>query len=109
MDKLSFSRDLIDWYWKHGWRRTEEYAIPTSGWLKDLYDLEVHIAAIQGARADSRPTMAIWGPSQTGKSTLMSAFIDAQARYVKTEGEDGQGSALHWPGGSPAFFMSPEL
>ena len=108
MDRIVFLRDLIEWYWQHGSRREDDYAIPTSSWLRKLYDAERQLTAIGEARARPRPAMAIWGPSQTGKSTLVAADIDARARYERIEGVDGTGSALHWPGGAPMFFMAPE-
>jgi hypothetical protein len=108
MEKLAFTRDLISWFWASGCKRVEDYAIPTSSWLKRLYEAEQQLAAIDDALAHPRPAMAIWGPSQTGKSTLVSAYIDANATYEKKEGVDGSGSALHWEGGSPMFFMAPE-
>ena len=101
MDRIAFLRELIEWYWQHGSRRDGDYAIPTSSWLRKLYDAERQLTAISEASARPRPAMAIWGPSQTGKSTLVAAEIDARARYERTEGVDGTGSALHWPGGAP--------
>ncbi len=109
MEKLAFTRELIDWYWEHGSKRTDDYAIPTSGWLKRLYDIDKQRAAITEARTNHRPAMGVWGPSQTGKSTLVSAYIDGSARYEKKEDTDGEGSGLHWPGGARAFFMSPDI
>lgn len=108
MDRTTFCRDLTEWYWRHGRQRPDDYAIPTGGWLRKLYEVHQQAIAIGEARAQCRPAMAIWGPSQTGKSTLVAADIDAQARYERREGIDGTGSALHWPGGSPMFFMAPE-
>ncbi|MGA2016259.1 MAG: hypothetical protein ABSH26_04840 [Opitutaceae bacterium] len=108
MDRITLCRDLIEWYWRHGSRREDDYAIPTSSWLKKLYEAEKQLTAIADARAKPRPAMAIWGPSQTGKSTLVAFDIDAQALYPRTEGVDGTGSGLHWPGGAPMFFMAPE-
>lgn len=108
MDRNAFCRELIEWYWRHGCRRADDYAIATGTWLRRLYEAEEQLAAIAAARARPRPAMAIWGPSQTGKSTLVAADIDAGARYERVEGVDGTGSALHWPGGAPMFFMTPE-
>lgn len=109
MEKIAFTRELIEWYWQLGSKRAEDYTIPTSGWLKKLYDTQKHLAAIAEARANDRPAMGVWGPSQTGKSTLVSAYIDGGARYDKNEESDGEGSGLHWPGGARAFFMSPDV
>jgi hypothetical protein len=109
MERIAFTKELIEWYWQHGCKRADDYAIPTSTWLRKLYEVEKQLDAVGEARAHARPAMAIWGPSQTGKSTLVSAFIDVHAAYERKEGVDGTGSALHWPGGSPMFFMAPEL
>jgi hypothetical protein len=109
MEKTAFTRELIEWYWRHGCRRADDYAIPTGTWLKKLYDVDQQLGAINEALKQPRPAVAIWGPSQTGKSTLVSAYIDVNAAYERKEGVDGIGSALHWPGGSPMFFMAPEL
>jgi hypothetical protein len=109
MEKIAFTRELIEWYWQLGSKRAEDFAIPTSGWLKKLYDTDKQLAAIAGARDNHRPAMGVWGPSQTGKSTLVSAYIDGAARYEKSEETDGEGSGLHWPGGAHAFFMSPDI
>jgi hypothetical protein len=108
MDRIAFLRELIEWYWQHGSLRDGDYAIPTSSWLRKLYDAERQLTAISEANARPRPAMAIWGPSQTGKSTLVASAIDAHVRYERIEGVDGTGSALHWPGGAPMFFMAPE-
>ena len=109
MEKTAFTRELIEWYWQHGCKRADDYVIPTSTWLKKLYEVDKQLGAIDEALKQPRPAMAIWGPSQTGKSTLVSAYIDVNAAYERKEGVDGMGSALHWPGGSPMFFMAPEL
>ena len=109
MEKIAFTRELIEWYWQLGSKRTEDYIISTNGWLKKLYDTQRQLEAISEARANHRPAMGVWGPSQTGKSTLVSAYIDGGARYDKSEDSDGEGSGLHWPGGSRAFFMSPDI
>lgn len=109
MEKTAFTRELIDWYWEHGHKRSDDYAIPTSGWLKKLYEIDKQRNAIADARTNSRPAMGVWGPSQTGKSTLVSAYIDGNARYERNEQIDGEGSGLHWPGGARAFFMSPDI
>ena len=91
---------LIDWYWSQGFRREGQFALPLGTWLDRAY------AARDGFRSDADPagnlrgTVAVWGPSQSGKSTLISKYIDhaADAR--------GAGSALHWPqGGRPARFV----
>ncbi len=104
-----FSNQLTDWYWKYGCKRKDDYTLSTSSWTKSLYDVSKQVKVIIDSTGNSRPAMAIWGPSQTGKSTLVSAYIDANAKFEKTPGVDGVGSGLHWQGGTPAFFMAPDV
>jgi hypothetical protein len=106
---LEYTEKLIDWFWENGVKREKEYAVSTSDWTKNLYDTRKELTLVQEAARKERPAFAIWGPSQTGKSTLVSAFIDEKATFVRKEGEDGKGSALHWEGGEPAFFMAPTV
>jgi hypothetical protein len=47
----------------------------------------------------AKPTMAIWGPSQTGKSTLLADYIDGDSDKF------GNGSALQWHDDDPVRFV----
>jgi hypothetical protein len=108
---LKFSHDLMEWFWNHGVERSSKYpayAIPTDDWLKKLYDTRKDLETINQAAKRTRPACAIWGPSQTGKSTLVAAYLDEKAEIVGVPGKDGVGGALHWPGGDPALFMFPK-
>ena len=67
--------------------------------IYQAYDLATCIAA---SEADLRPCMALWGPSQSGKSTLISSYVDAGADKL------GNGSSLHWPEGLPARFVAQD-
>lgn len=99
---------LIRWYWTRGHERRGAYTIALSDWLAPLYHLHNSAVAIESSLAQPRPAMAIWGPSQTGKSTSVSAYMDAGARYTgESAEEDGKGSGLHWEGGPGFFFMAP--
>ncbi len=57
------------------------------------------------AEVSTRATLALWGPSQSGKSTLLSSYVDGTVNK-----ETGRGGALDW--GLPAMFSrtteSPE-
>ncbi len=109
---LEFSHRLVDWFWDLGVHRQAKYpnyAISTSEWLKTVYEVGKELGTIEEAAKVTRPSCAIWGPSQTGKSTLLSAYLDQKAVIKGVPGEDGVGSALHWPGGDPALFMDPKV
>jgi hypothetical protein len=107
---LELSSSLAEWFWAYGVQRQSKYpayAISTSEWLKIAYEITKELTTVTEAARATRPCCAIWGPSQTGKSTLVSAYLDEKAEVKGVLGEDGVGSALHWPGGEPALFMDP--
>lgn len=103
------AEQLEDWYWKFGYTRNGRFQLPSGGWLRELRDVRSGTESILPALEQRRPASAIWGPSQTGKSTSVAAYIDKNAEYTGDETEDGTKSALHWPGGVPAFFIHPSL
>ena len=89
---------VIDWYWQHGSKRKGAYALGRGGWLDSVNRIIAKNKAIKSSLEEyAKPTMALWGPSQTGKSTLLAEFIDHGVD------EAGTGSALSWDG-SPARF-----
>jgi hypothetical protein len=92
----SLADGLVAWFWKH---RHDHFTAGRDGldWVLPLYDIRSRLEAIEGRGHGQFPAFAIWGPSQTGKSTLLSGIIDANANDV------GVGSALHW-GGVPIRF-----
>ena len=97
LDK-NIKNTLIDWYWNHGIKRKGAYALSRGGWLDRILRIASEMQSVETARTTySKPTIALWGPSQSGKSTLLAQFIDAGAS------EDGQGSALSWDN-TPARF-----
>jgi hypothetical protein len=106
--KLEFSNGLMKWYWEQGSRRVDKYSLPLSGWVNDLYEARDGMVAVAESSRDTRPAFAVWGPSQTGKSMLVSAFFDRLSIKKRVEGEDGRNSALYWPGGLPCYFMMPD-
>ncbi len=115
------ARQLVDWYWSDGCRRHErpagaadwegnyeQFILPTGTWLSQLYEVRNGLQAVREAASAPRPAVALWGMSQTGKSTSVSALIDIQVKVSETEPlRDGEGGGLHWPGGLPFFFVAP--
>ena len=80
---------LTDWYWQYGVKRTDaKYRIPLDVWLEPVSKLERRMDTIRRNR-DARPCVVLWGPSQTGKSTLLSRYLD----YGRSDGSD---SPLTW-------------
>jgi len=92
----------LDWYWQHGVRRLKDYpdyALARGTWLDDFYK----IAKVRQVSADDRKTLAIWGPSQAGKSTLLASYLDAEIK----EGSKGKYSTLlTWNESEPVTFLS---
>ncbi len=108
------AEDLKSWYWAFGRLRDNPYMLPVD-WLNTLYDTSADIASLTGLDARSRSSIAVWGPSQTGKSLLLSSFLDEQHGQGE-EGEDPgtenlkiqtEDSALTWPGGPTYRFAQP--
>ncbi|MBD5779790.1 hypothetical protein IEN85_09825 [Pelagicoccus sp. NFK12] len=105
----SLAIDLENWYWEHGCKRKGRFQLPSGGWARELRDLRVSVENILPSFEQKRPAAAVWGPSQTGKSTSVASYIDQNAVYTGDPAEDGTKSALHWPGGAPAYFIHPSL
>lgn len=71
---------LIEWYWNHGVNRPIEWTISSSG-LNTIMGVANRDAAIQRI-LDSRnrkACVAFWGPSGSGKSSLLSHYIDGRS------------------------------
>jgi hypothetical protein len=105
----TLAAELTDWFWRSGMQRRAPYALGPSDWLRTLYDVRSSLGSVKEGLERNRPAMAIWGPSQTGKSTSVSAYLDAGAKFTGDPASDGEGSGLHWPGGAPFFFMAPRV
>jgi len=115
------AHDLVEWYWTDGCRRSErpagaaewegdyeQFALSTGSWLRQLYKVRDRLAVIIKAVETERPAVALWGMSQTGKSTSVSAFVDEKVQVSETNPQiDGTLGGLHWPGGLPFFFVAP--
>lgn len=90
----------IEWYWTHGVKRIDPgQVLPRGTWLDSVYRCRNVARALVEAEQAPSPCMALWGPSQTGKSTLLSGYID------KPEDDRGLESALTWHQGDPVRFV----
>jgi hypothetical protein len=103
---LKLADELVAWYWEHGIKRPGLYALATNDWLRRLYTCQRRLAQAESAAQDPRQAFALWGPSQSGKSTLLSNFLDQLVWSNLKEGElvNGTLSALYWSGGDPCVF-----
>lgn len=89
--------ELFEWFFREGNDRSEEYQLSLGGWLRNLLEIieeSGHCINLEG----QRPALAIWGPSQVGKSTLFADFIDAQADST------GNNSTIQWLDEEPILF-----
>jgi hypothetical protein len=90
----------IDWYWKFGAQRAgSTYEISRGTWLDEIYRVRNRAGGARRAEGGSKPVMALWGPSQTGKSTLLSGYLDDPAD------DRGERSALCWSSAEPVRFV----
>jgi hypothetical protein len=71
-----FSDRLIGWFWKQGVQRDGIYSLSPGEWLRTLYTADEILAQAQDSAGDLRSAFALWGPSQSVKSTLLSNFLD---------------------------------
>jgi hypothetical protein len=91
---------IIDWYWTHGIRRNGAHLLSSGSWLNTAYQAKKMADRMDALPDTKRKAMALWGPSQSGKSTLLSAFIDRPAAGMK--------SALQWSALEPVEFVGGE-
>ena len=88
---------LTDWYWQYGVKRTDtKYRVPIDTWLEPVSKLERRLDTIRRNR-DAKSCVVLWGPSQTGKSTLLSRYLDCGK-------PDGADSPLTWDNGCKVRF-----
>jgi hypothetical protein len=91
----------LDWYWQFGVRRPKDHpdhVLSRGTWLDSLYSIA---KARRPAPAD-RKTLAVWGPSQSGKSTLLASYLDAELKA----GPKGEFSTLlTWDEAEPVTFL----
>ncbi len=89
----------IDWYWRLGQQRKDAHGLG-GPWLDRLYATRRQARAIAASAEGGKPRMAIWGPSQTGKSTLLSGYLDGPG-----VDDRGNGSPLQWSMNEPVRFV----
>lgn len=91
----------LDWYWQHGVRRVKDYpehVLSRGTWLDSLYA----IATARRPAPTDRKTLAVWGPSQSGKSTLLASYLDAE---LKTGPKGEFSTLLTWDESEPVTFL----
>ncbi|MBQ8478992.1 MAG: hypothetical protein IJ503_01245 [Akkermansia sp.] len=94
---------LLDWYWDFGCKRTKSYELSRGGWLDRAYRIAHEADSVRMAQTTyARPTIALWGPSQSGKSTMLARFLDPE-----NENENSN-SAISWDG-TPARFCGKPM
>jgi Putative bacterial virulence factor len=86
------ARSLVRWFWNHGVER-KKYILGAN-WISQAYDVAELLEVAHAVEGRDRGGLAIWGPSQSGKSTLLSSFIDG----------DNESSALTWSAGHAFRF-----
>ena len=100
-DVVKLIPEITDWYWHYGHQRKDRYALGRSTWLDSVLKVGKGALNVQeSGTIYSKPTMAIWGPSQTGKSTMLADYIDG-----KDCDKYGNGSALQWSESDPVRFV----
>lgn len=88
---------LVEWYWKFGTQRESSNAV-SLGWLRNAYTERDLLDAIASGQCHPQASLGIWGPSQSGKSTMISQFVD------ESSDSQGRGGLLDW--GQPTLFSS---
>ena len=91
----------LDWYWNFGVKRIKDhpdYILYRGSWVDDLY----RIANTHKPASGERKTLAIWGPSQSGKSTLLSTYLDSE---IKSGPKGNYSVALTWDEAEPVTFL----
>lgn len=106
MSKINhkLSDQLLDWYWEHGSKREGAHVLTRGNWLDKIIRVMDEARNVEDAQTIyTKPTMALWGPSQTGKSTLLAQFIDHNVT------EEGYNSPLSWHDTCPARFCGRRI
>lgn len=89
---------LINWYFDEGKSRPEEYQLGLGTWLRSVFELQKESLITEDELKRSRNALAIWGPSQAGKSTLFKKYVDKGAQ------PNGEDSAMQWEESKPIRF-----
>ncbi len=94
---------LIDWYWTHGQLRKGEHRLPRGTWLDSVYGIvrRREILTQLDAASGKKHALGVWGPSQSGKSTLLARYLD------RGRGPAGPSSpCLTWDASQPVSFLN---
>lgn len=94
---------LIDWYWTHGQLRKGEHRLPRGTWLDSVYGIvrRREILTQLDAASGKKHALGVWGPSQSGKSTLLARYLD------RGRGTVGPSSpCLTWDASQPVSFLN---
>ena len=102
MDPTLLSK-LIQWYWEFGVQRQGSHKLEPAIWLDQLYQQIDTISRLVRAQRPFKPCAALWGPSQSGKSTLLTRYID-----FPSAGRNGFSSALQWRAEDKIRFSGDE-
>lgn len=94
---------LLDWYWTHGQKRKGEHRLPRGTWLDSVYGVVGRRETLTqlDAASGKKHALGIWGPSQTGKSTMLARFLDRG----RTDSIPSS-PCLTWDSSSPVTFLS---
>lgn len=87
-ETLQHASAIVDWYWKFGASRKGINTLSKGEWLYRVYEIAKKAEKLKAGDDFERKAIALWGPSQSGKSTFLSHFID------KPHGDFA--SALQW-------------
>ena len=99
MITLEHYDNLLDWYWSEGLERNKHCAdltrpdliLPSDSWTWKLYEAKRKFKNAKEGLGRNKPALAIWGPSQAGKSTLLARYLDDCAdNHANAEGPRGE-------------------
>ncbi len=88
---MSIMNNIFDWYWNFASKRNKQNnstSVSIGDWLDPIARIMERNATIH-ENINKKACLALWGPSQSGKSTMMSYFVDGNE-------DDGSDSALTW-------------
>ena len=76
------------------------HALAPGDWLRQCYEINKQADRLATGSGSKRKGLALWGPSQSGKSTFLSHFID--------RGHGDFASALQWEASPPFVFLAKD-
>lgn len=81
------AESLWNYYWDQGIKADKEYR-QSPRWLFDVHEVLSKSKRLVHANAPRRRSLAIWGASQSGKSTFLGTHLDPRPGQ-KSDGSDG--------------------